>query len=157
MRIHHLAVGLATLSLLPAVAHAHPGHVEGASLMMGLAHPVGGADHVLAMLAVGLWAAVTGGRGIWAMPAAFLAAMLGGGAMGAAGLELPVAEPMILASSILIGAAAALALRPALPLALAAIAMFGAAHGVLAWLYRPPVAPPWWWLCHSSLANPRRA
>ena len=123
--------GLAlALALLPAAASAHPGHVEGSALVAGLAHPLGGADHMLAMVAVGLWAAITGGRAVWAMPLAFLAGMLGGGLAGAAGLAVAAVEPMILASTILLGAAAALALRPALPLALAAVAAFGAVHGL---------------------------
>ncbi|MCE6960462.1 HupE/UreJ family protein [Cereibacter sphaeroides] len=125
------AAGLALgVALMPAVASAHPGHAEGAALVAGLAHPLGGTDHMLAMVAVGLWAAVTGGRAVWAMPLAFLVAMLGGGLAGAAGLAVAAVEPMIFASTILFGAAAALALRPALPLALAAVAVFGAAHGL---------------------------
>ena len=119
----------ALVLLLPAAALAHPGHVAASPFASGLGHPLGGLDHVLAMLAVGLWAATTGGRALWAMPLAFVLAMLGGGALGAAGLPFPAVEPMILASIVLLGAAVALALRPTLPLALGAIALFGLAHG----------------------------
>jgi urease accessory protein len=90
---------------------------------------LGGADHVLAMLAVGLWAALTGGRAMWAMPLAFVGALLAGGAMGATGIALPGVEPMILASILVLGGAVALALRLPLPVALAGIAVFGLAHG----------------------------
>ncbi|GHC61366.1 HupE/UreJ family protein [Neogemmobacter tilapiae] len=115
--------------LLPTTALAHGGHVEGSAFMAGLGHPVGGLDHVLAMVAVGLWAAVTGGRAIWAMPVAFVLAMLAGGALGMAGLPMPGVEPMIVASIVLLGVAAALAFEPPLVLALAGIAVFGVAHG----------------------------
>jgi urease accessory protein len=115
--------------LLPTAALAHPGHLGGSPFLQGLGHPVGGLDHVLAMVAVGLWAAVTGGRALWAMPLAFVLAMLAGGALGMAGLALPGVEPMIVASVVLLGVAGALAFNPPLLLALAGIAVFGVAHG----------------------------
>jgi urease accessory protein len=115
--------------LLPAVALAHTGHGEASGFAAGLAHPVLGPDHLLAMVAVGLWAALTGGRALWAWPAAFVGAMLVGGLAGAGAGALPVVEPLILASVIIIGAAAALALRVSPWAALPALALFGAAHG----------------------------
>jgi len=122
---------LLTLALIlaPSTLLAHPGHDGGSPFHAGLTHPVGGLDHVLAMVAVGLWAAVTGGRALWAMPLAFVGAMVLGGAMGMAGIDLPAVEPMILCSVVVLGVATALALRPSLPLALAGIALFGIAHG----------------------------
>ncbi len=117
------------LILMPALAEAHPGHIGADAFAAGLSHPVSGADHVLAMVAVGLWAALAGGRALWAMPLTFMAAMLAGGLAGAAGLPLPGVEPMILASIIALGVAAALALKPSLIAALPAIAVFGIAHG----------------------------
>lgn len=121
---------IAALALLaPAAALAHPGHGEGGHFAEGLAHPLLGADHVLAMVAVGLWAALAGGQARWAYPLTFLAAMLAAGHWGAGAGALPVIEPLILASVILLGAACALMLRAPLPLALGLIAVFGAAHG----------------------------
>jgi urease accessory protein len=117
------------LMILPGVALAHPGHGFGSQFAEGLGHPVGGLDHVLAMIAVGLWAAVTGGRAIWAMPVTFVKAMLLGGALGWAGVGLPAVEPMITASIVLLGIAAALAWQPQMPVALAGIAVFGLFHG----------------------------
>ena len=78
---------LIPLLLTPAAALAHPGHHhhEAAPFMAGLSHPMGGADHLLAMVAVGLWAASIGGRAVWALPLTFIAAMIAGGALGAAG------------------------------------------------------------------------
>jgi urease accessory protein len=113
--------------LIPSVALAHPGGHAG--FLAGIAHPFSGADHVLAMVAVGLWAAMIGGRAIWAMPLTFIAAMVAGGVLGAAGIGFPAVEPMILASIVLLGVAAGLALRLPLPLALTGIALFGLAHG----------------------------
>lgn len=114
--------------LAPGAALAHAGHETG-SFAAGAFHPLSGADHVLAMVAVGLWAAQTGGRALWAMPAGFVGAMLLGGVMGAAGLPFPAVEPMILASIIILGALVALAGKLPLMAALPLIALFGAAHG----------------------------
>ena len=122
-----LPLALALLAL-PSVALAHGLHDSG-TMLSGLAHPIRGADHVLAMLAVGLLAAQTGGRALWAMPVSFVLAMLAGGAMGAAGVGFPAVEPMILASVMLLGALVALAARVPLTAALPLIAVFGAAHG----------------------------
>ena len=94
-----------------------------------LAHPLGGADHLLAMISLGLLAAERGGRATWALPAGFVGAMLAGGALGAAGVPLPAVEPAILASAIVIGAMVAGALRPPLAATLAGAALFGLAHG----------------------------
>ena len=69
--------------IAPTAALAHTGiGAHGAPFASGLAHPLLGADHLLAMLAVGLFAGLTGGRARWAYPAAFLAAMLLGGVLG---------------------------------------------------------------------------
>ena len=119
---------LAAALLAPTAALAHPGH-EAGTFLAGISHPISGADHMLAMVAVGLWAAQTGGRAIWAMPATFVGAMVVGGAMGAAGLPFPAVEPMILASIILLGAMVALTARFRLAMSLPLLALFGAAHG----------------------------
>lgn len=128
-----LALPLAGLMLMIpklALAHVglHDGLHDGHGFAAGIGHPVGGADHVLAMVAVGIWAALGGGRAVWAMPAAFLAAMLFGGVLGAEGVPLPGVEPLILASIIALGAAG-LAWRPPLMLALVGIAICAVAHG----------------------------
>lgn len=123
------ATALAVLvSAAPSALWAHEGG-HAAGFMAGLSHPVGGTDHLLAMIAVGIWAAMLGGRAHWALPVAFVAAMLLGGAAGYAGLPLAGVEPMILASVMLLGVAAALALRPAPVWAAAAVAVFGLFHG----------------------------
>lgn len=124
---------IATLTIpmmnFATAAAAHPGH-PAPGIVAGLAHPLTGGDHVLAMLAVGLWAAQTGGRAVWALPAAFLAAMATGGALGMAGWSGAAVEPVILASVVCLGAAVALALRAPLVASLPMVAVFGMAHGV---------------------------
>lgn len=117
--------------LIPSAAFAHPSHEVGQSAFAaGLGHPLGGIDHVLAMLAVGLWAATAADRrGLWALPVAFVTAMIIGGFLGAHGVHLPAVEPAILASSIVLGLAVALALRPSLSVALPVVAAFGVMHG----------------------------
>lgn len=123
------ALPLALMLLLsPTLALAHGTHDLG-TFAHGAAHPLGGLDHVLAMLAVGLLAAQTGGRALWAMPLAFVGAMLAGGALGFVGITLPAVEPMILASIVILGVLAALATRLPLTATLPMIAVFGLAHG----------------------------
>jgi urease accessory protein len=111
----------------PALAHTGAGPVHGFSA--GLTHPVFGADHLLAMIAVGLWAALAAPRLFWVAPAGFLGGMLGGGVAGIAGLGMPGVELMIGGSVILFGVLALLKLQTPAILAFAAAAVFGAAHG----------------------------
>jgi urease accessory protein len=124
-------LGLATVLVLaasPALAHpGEAGHVHG--LLDGLAHPLGGWDHLLAMVAVGLWAGVVGGRALWAWPAAFVSGMLLGGALGMTGVALPGVEHLILASVVLLGLAATLAMKPPVELGAALIVLLGLTHG----------------------------
>ncbi|HPD92721.1 MAG: HupE/UreJ family protein [Rhodobacter sp.] len=127
MRALPPALALALL-LQPSLALAHGLH-DSRTFLGGAAHPLSGADHVLAMVAVGLLAAQTGGRALWAMPLGFVVAMLAGGALGASAPGLPVIEPMILASVIVLGALIAMSVRLPPGLALSLIALFGAAHG----------------------------
>lgn len=118
--------------LMPTLAHAHPGPMGG--LAHGLAHPFTGLDHLFAMLAVGLWAAQTGGRQALLVPLFFVAVMAQGGLLGMAAITIPFAETGILLSLLVLGLLVAAAVR--LPLALSAgiagmFALFhGYAHGV---------------------------
>ena len=114
--------------ILPTAALAHSGHDHG-SVGGGFAHPLGGADHVLAMVALGLLAAQAGGRALWLLPVTFVAAMLAGGAAGWAGMPFGAVEPAILASVVVLGALVAMAARLPLSAAAAMAAAFGFAHG----------------------------
>lgn len=134
---------IATLALfaLPAMAFAHPGHGQG--LLAGASHPLSGLDHLLAMVAVGLWAAQQEGRGRWALPCTFLVAMLAGGGLGFAGVELPGLESGIAASVLALGLAVALAVRPPLSLAMIATAGFALCHGMAHGLELPAMSSAW--------------
>jgi urease accessory protein len=113
-------------------AMAHPGHAEGA--MAGLMHPLTGVDHILAMVAVGLWAVQLGGRAQWLLPASFVSFLAVGGMLGASGAALPLVEAGIVTSVLLLGLLIGFAVKlQALPAALAVGALalcHGYAHGV---------------------------
>ncbi len=117
----------ALLAPMPAFAHGAGDHVHG--FATGFLHPVGGLDHVLAMVAVGLWAGLLGGRALWALPAGFLGAMALGFGLGAADVALPMVEAGILASVIILGALVAASARFSLMLAVPLVAVFGLLHG----------------------------
>lgn len=111
----------------PAMAHVDP--LAHGSLASGFAHPLLGADHLLAMVAVGLWAFLLAGRAVWFLPVAFVGAMLGGFALSLAGIALPGVEPMILASVMVLGLMVAAATRLALVIAVPMVAVLGLFHG----------------------------
>lgn len=121
---------LAALALLFAAtsASAHPGH-EAASFAAGFAHPFAGLDHLLAMLAVGLYAATRAGTMRWAPPATFIIALIGGAGIGAAGLALPAVEAGISASVLVLGLLIAFMVRLPLAAALPLVALFALPHG----------------------------
>jgi urease accessory protein len=121
-----------TLALLfagsgPALAHTGPEHAF--SFASGFAHPWMGLDHMLAMVAVGLWAGINGGRALWTWPAAFVGVMLAGGALGMAGVQVPFVEPGILASVIALGLLVLAAARMPVALGAALVAVFAVLHG----------------------------
>lgn len=130
-RIAHLGFVIAGMSFT-SVAAAHSGH--GDSLVAGMAHPLLGLDHALAMLAVGLWAYHLGGRAKFLVPASFLSLMALGGGLAMAGVAVPSGEIGIASSVLLLGLLVAFLVRvsPALAAAVAGIfAVFhGYAHGI---------------------------
>ncbi len=130
------------LILASSAAWAHPGH-DAAGLAAGLAHPFLGLDHLLAMAAVGLWAAQGGGKRIWLLPAAFMT-MLAAGAMAAIEWQarLPV-ETGIALSVLALGLLVALSLRLPLMSGVALAALFGLFHGYAHGLELPASAAPY--------------
>lgn len=122
-------VVMSTLALLAGPVMAHPGH-ESHGLMAGLAHPMGGLDHILAMAAVGILAMQQGGRALWALPVAFVAMMLVGGAAGMAGIGLPGMELGIMGSVLVLGLVIAMGKKLSLKVAAPLVGFFAIFHGV---------------------------
>lgn len=110
-------------------AYAHVGIGTTSSFTAGFMHPLSGLDHMTVMIAVGLWAALKGGRAIWAWPAAFVGVMLGGAALGMAHVPVPFVEPGILASVVALGLLVALAVDLPVSAGVAIIGLFALFHG----------------------------
>jgi len=120
---------LTTLAMAPAAALAHEETGQAAGFLAGLSHPVSGLDHVLAMVAVGLWGAVLGPPAIWVLPVAFPLVMALGGLMGLLGIPVPGVEIGIAVSAIVLGAMVLAEARPSLWIAAAIVAFFAIFHG----------------------------
>jgi urease accessory protein len=127
--MRRLTVALLVLTMSGAPAFAHAEHGTLASFQSGLLHPLSGLDHLAAMIAVGVWAAVAGGRRQWLWPASFVAAMIGGGALGLLGVGLPYVEPMIGVSVLSLGLLVALAVKAPVWIGSVVVAAFAMAHG----------------------------
>jgi urease accessory protein len=127
--IKRLALSLSLLSLSAAPAFAHLNPEEHGSLLAGVSHPLFGADHILAMVAVGLWAALLGGRAMWLVPSAFVGTMALGFAAAIAGAPLPLVEPVILASVVVIGLLTAVALKVPTWAGMVLVGFFALFHG----------------------------
>jgi urease accessory protein len=124
-----LRVSLLWVLLCPATAFAHTQGGEALSLFSGLAHPVSGLDHVLAMVAVGLWGAQLGAPAIWVLPVAFPLVMAMGGMLGLMGVPVPGIEYGIAASAILLGAAVLFEVRASLFATALLVGVFAIFHG----------------------------
>jgi urease accessory protein len=142
MNLYSKIFSASALLLSPALALAHPGH-DHAGVMSGIAHPVFGLDHLLAMLAVGLWASQQTGRARWALPLTFVATMLFGGLLGFTGLQLPLMETGIAGSVLALGLLVALAVRLPVAVATGLTALFALSHGVAHGLELPALSSPW--------------
>ena len=124
-------VTLATFLLLAAAmpAYAHVGVGTTSSFAAGFAHPLSGLDHVTVMIVVGLWAAMKGGKAVWAWPLAFVGVTLVGGALGMLHVPVPFVEPGILASVVALGLLVALAVDVPVSAGVAIISLFALFHG----------------------------
>lgn len=118
---------LLLLTSVGAQAHILPNDVHGFG--SGFAHPLHGLDHILAMVAVGLWAGQLGGRARWLVPASFVGVMMLGGALAMAGLRVPFTEEGILVSVLVLGILIAVAARFPLPASMAMVGLFAFFHG----------------------------
>ena len=127
-----IAGSLTAAALMTAIASpamAHVGDHAHSTFFTGFLHPLGGLDHLAAMIAVGLWAAIVGGQRIWIWPTAFVGAMVIGGILGHSGIDLPMVEPAIAASVIVLGVAILAVSKAPTAAGVALIAVFGAFHG----------------------------
>lgn len=116
-------------ALLPTAALAHTGAGEASGFAHGFWHPIGGLDHVLAMVAVGAFAARLGGRALWIVPTAFVAMMAVGGFAGMEGIALPFVETGIAMSVVVLGLAVALGWKLPAAAASALAGLFAVFHG----------------------------
>ncbi|WP_407316840.1 HupE/UreJ family protein [Pseudomonas sp. nanlin1] len=140
MPLVRLALGTA-LCVVPVLAFAHPGHAD-SGLIAGMAHPLSGVDHLLAMFAVGLWAAQQTHHGRWRLPLTFVGAMLLGGLLGFDGVAIAYLEGAIAASVLALGVLVAVAARPPLAVSLVISGLFGLAHGMAHGLELPAMNSP---------------
>jgi urease accessory protein len=124
-----MLMGIAT-SLVSSVAFAHPGHGVEIGFMSGFLHPLLGWDHLLVMLAVGVWAAKTGGKARWQLPLMFLGAMTIGAMFGLIGMTFNGVETAIAASLMGLGFLLMLHLPMSRGLQLLCTALFAVMHGV---------------------------
>ena len=132
----------ALLMLVPARAFAHvTGDVAG-GLASGFLHPISGLDHVVAMVAVGLWGTQLGKPAIWILPVTFPIVMAFGGVLGVRGVPMPPVEIGIALSAVVLGAVVALALRPPLRAAASVVGVFAIFHGYAHGTELPQSATP---------------
>jgi urease accessory protein len=122
-----LAIAVALSASSAAQAHVAVGDTSG--LAHGFMHPMSGIDHILAMVAVGLFAAHLGGRALWLVPLSFVSMMIVGGALGMAGVPLPFVEIGIGLSVIVLGLAVATSLDVPTAIAMALVGFFAIFHG----------------------------
>ncbi|MDO9385570.1 MAG: HupE/UreJ family protein [Thiobacillus sp.] len=135
-------LALAVLCLFAGTASAHTGDHTATGFAGGLAHPLLGLDHLLAMIAVGLWAAQQGGRALWAVPAAFVAAMGLGGMLAWSGGGLPHVETALALSVLALGLLIATQRRWAVTAGMAIATAFALVHGYAHGLEMPLAASP---------------
>jgi urease accessory protein len=127
-----LSTALTAMAMLASgltVANAHVGIGDTSGFAHGFWHPIGGVDHVLAMVTVGLFAGQLGGRALYLVPAAFVSVMVIGGAAGFAGIPIPFIELGIGLSIVVLGTAVALGLRIMIAAAMALVGFFAFFHG----------------------------
>ena len=136
-----------------AAASAHTGQFFHEGLHAGFAHPFDGFDHLLAMIAVGLWAAQMGGRATWIVPSIFVATMLGGWILGMQGFTLPFHEQGIALSVLMLGLAVTFALKPNQWVTAAMVAVFAIFHGAAHGTEMPVNANAFTYVCGFLLAT----
>ena len=135
------AAGLLLLCFA-AAANAHSGEGITGGFVSGFLHPLSGIDHLLAMVAVGIWGATLGRPLVWALPVAFPMLMVVGGVLGIAKVPLPYIEIGIAVSVVVLGLSIAAAWRAPVALAVGIVAVFGVFHGYAHGTELPQAAAP---------------
>jgi urease accessory protein len=135
-------VAVIALALVPSSAFAHIMQGEAGGFGAGFEHPLTGADHFLAMFAVGIWGAQMGGRAVWALPVTFPLIMAMGGLAGMLGMPLPHVELGIALSILGLGSAIAFGWHPVEAVALILIGVFAICHGYAHGVELPHAADP---------------
>jgi urease accessory protein len=129
LSIFLLWIAFVSLLFLPATASAHTETGTVGGFISGFKHPLTGLDHIVAMVAVGLWGAFLGGQAMWMLPVVFPVVMAFGGALGVLGVPLPAVETGIAVSGIALGLMVAFAARPPLWIAGVIVGFFAIFHG----------------------------
>lgn len=128
-RLFPLLMTASLLVVMQSTASAHTAGGEAGGFTSGFLHPLTGLDHIVAMVAVGLWGAFLGGRAMWTLPVVFPMVMALGGAMGVLGVPLPGVEVGIALSGVVLGLMVAFAARPPLWVAAVLVGVFAIFHG----------------------------
>jgi urease accessory protein len=137
-----LTAGLAAGCLLATAAQAHEGSGVADGFASGFLHPLLGWDHVIAMVAVGLWGSFLGAPALWLLPVVFPLVMAAGGALSVLGVPLPAVEIGIALSAVALGGVVAAALRPPLWVAALLVGVFAIFHGHAHGTELPQAASP---------------
>jgi urease accessory protein len=124
-----LGFALFALALLPTAALAHTGVGSTHGFSHGFIHPLGGLDHQLAMVMVGIFAWQLGGRALWMVPATFVLVMALGGVLGIAGVPVPSVEIGIALSVVILGAVVAFGVKAPLAVAMGVVGLSAVFHG----------------------------
>ena len=131
-----------TYALVLPIAEAHTFGAQGAGLAAGFVHPFIGLDHLLAMIAVGIWAWQLGGRAVWCVPLTFVSIMSIAATFGSFGFSLPMVEPAIACSILILGLLIAGSVRLPIIASVSLVGLFAIFHGYAHGLELPQAATP---------------
>ena len=145
-------IAIALLSVITPLAEAHTG-VAQHGFMSGLAHPFIGLDHLLAMLAVGIWAGKMGGKANWRLPLAFIVIMAISALFSQGLASMPLIENGIAVSLLLLGLFIVLAIKLPVAMGMIVVSLFAVFHGVAHGVELPVAASPLWYVSGFVLAT----
>jgi len=138
-------IGFTVLLIAAPFAEAHTGEVQ-SGFMSGLSHPFLGLDHLLAMLAVGIWAGKMGGKASWRVPLAFIIIMFVSALFSQGLVSMPLIENGIAVSLLLLGLFIVLAVKLPVAMGMIVVSLFAVSHGVAHGVELPVAASPFWYV-----------